>query len=252
MDTNATDAYDLPPQWHTSTFVPVLKAEVCGIYIGNDKITSHLHLTLSERWHEKEAKDYLSQRHGINTEIFPLINWPSLRYALKKFSAHRRATAVKALHRHLPSQEKLFKQGRVVLSSLCPRCLQTAETNSHVYCCMNDEAFTQRKKDWVELWKQLHRGTTANIIEQTWRFYLQPLLNIPLGNSVIEGLTIAHDEVAGLLAVAVHEQSIIGWEKLLLGLASRTWKTIQDVIDSANPNAPKRNATSWLNTALIN
>ena len=249
MDTKAKEAYDLPPQWHTSTFVPVLKAEVCGIYLGDDKITSHLQRTLSERWHEKEAKIYMSQRHGINTDIFPLVNWTSLRYALQKLSVHRRATAVKALHRHLPSQEKLFKQGRVVLSSLCPRCLQAPETNSHVYCCMNDDAFAQRKRDWVELWKQLHRCTSANIIEQTWRYHLQPLLNIPLGNSVIEGLPIAHGEVADLLAVAVHEQSLIGWDKLLLGLVARTWKTIQEVIDSANPNAPKRTATAWINTA---
>ena len=98
-------------------------------------------------------------------------------------------------------------------------------------------------------WKQLHCCTTANIIEQTWRFHLQPLLSIPLGNSVIEGLPIAHGDVADLLAVAVHEQSIIGWEKLQLGLASRTWKNIQEVIDSANPNAPKQNATSWINAA---
>ena len=74
MDANSKEAYDLP-LWQTSTFVPVLKAEVCGIYTGNDKITSNLELALSERWHEKAANEYLSQRYGINTEIFPLINW---------------------------------------------------------------------------------------------------------------------------------------------------------------------------------
>jgi len=35
---------------------------------------------------------------------------------------------------------------------------------------------------------------------------LQPLLGIPLGNSIIEGLTIAHGDVADLLNTAIIEQ----------------------------------------------
>ena len=96
---------------------------------------------------------------------------------------------------------------------------------------MNEEAFKQRKVAWMELWKQLHQCMTADVIEQTWRFYLQPILNIPLGISVIEGLTIAHGNVAELLTVAVQTQSANDWDKLLLELASTTWKTIQDVIE---------------------
>jgi hypothetical protein len=115
---------------------------------------------------------------------------------------------------------------------------------------MNADALKQRKLDWFELWKQLHKCTTANIIEQTWRYYLQPLLGIPLGNSVIEGLTIAHGNVAALLQQAIQEQTTIGWDKLLLGLVSTTWRVIQEVIDSANPNAPKRNAKDWMNSAV--
>lgn len=130
--------------------------------------------------------------------------------------------------------------------TLSPWCIHAEETNAHIYCCMNDEALKQRKLDWFELWKELHKCTTANIIEQTWRYYLQPLLGIPLGNSVIEGLTIAHGEVTALLQQAIQEQTGI----VLLGLGKATWKAIQDTIDSANPNAPKRNATDWMNSAV--
>ena len=76
------------------------------------------------------------------------------------------------------------------MSSLCPRCLKTAESNYHVYCCDSEDALTQRKADWIELCKQLAKCRTASIIEQTWRYYLQPILHIPLGSSIIEGLTI--------------------------------------------------------------
>jgi len=56
---------------------------------------------------------------------------------------------------------------------------------------------------------------------------LQPILGIPLGGSIIEGMTIAHGELGELLTIAVAEQTDIGWEKLLLGLGSTPWKTIQ-------------------------
>ena len=91
---------------------------------------------------------------------------------------------------------------------------------------------------------------TANVIEQTWRFYLQPLLRIPLGGSIIEGLPIAHGELDELLRIAVVKQTAIGWEKLLLGLGSNTWKAIQAKIDAAHPRPPQRSATAWMSTAI--
>ena len=139
------------------------------MFIGNRKLTSNLHLSLQEKWHEKEAREYLAKRHGICETIFQGVHWQSLRFALKKLSPHRRATAVKAIHRHLPTQDKLYKQGRVVMSSRRPRCLQDDETNAHAYCCTNKDAIKQRKEDWFELWKQLHKSHAATIIEQTWR-----------------------------------------------------------------------------------
>lgn len=57
-----------------------------------------------------------------------------------------------------------------------------------------------------------------------------------------------YGETEALLQQAVHEQEAIGWEKLLVGLASTTWWTLQAFIDSANPRAPKRSASDWMNT----
>mmetsp|Transcript_750 Transcript_750/g.1137 ORF Transcript_750/g.1137 Transcript_750/m.1137 type:complete len:528 (+) Transcript_750:190-1773(+) len=156
MDGDTKEAYHLPMQWQTQAFVPVLRAEGCAVYIGDRKITSNLHRTALERWHEEAAREYLNSRHGFNAEIFSTIYWQSLRFALTKFNPHRRSTAVKALHRHLPTQDKLFKHGRIAMTSVCPGCLQCNETNMHVYCCPNLEALKKRKEDWHELWKQLH------------------------------------------------------------------------------------------------
>ena len=96
----------------------------------------------------------------------------------------------------------------------------------------------------------MRKNRTATDIEQTWRFYLHSVVDIPLGDSVIDGLTIAHGEVADLLHLAVQEQQEIGWEKLLLGMGSKVWKTIQEIIDSGNPKPPKRSAAAWMNTAI--
>ena len=99
------------------------------------------------------------------------------------------------------------------MSALCPRCLEANEMNAHILQCTNAEAVKQRKLDWIELRKQLTRCRTANVIEQTWRYYLQPILGIPLGGSIIEGMTIAHGELGELLTIAVAEQTAIRWEK---------------------------------------
>mmetsp|Transcript_13731 Transcript_13731/g.19685 ORF Transcript_13731/g.19685 Transcript_13731/m.19685 type:complete len:438 (-) Transcript_13731:60-1373(-) len=249
MDRNTRAAYDLPTNWQSQTFMPVLRAEGCAVYIGNRKLTSHVYTSALEKWNDQDARDYIEKRHGISAMTFERIYWPSLRFALKKMSPHRRATAVKTIHRHLPTQEKLYKQGRVAMSSRCPRCLECGETNAHIYCCLNQDALKQRKEHWVELWKQLHKGRTATVIEQTWRFHLQPLLAIPLGNSIIDGLPIAHGAVADLLQQAIHEQTTIGWDKLLLGMGTILWKSLQDLIDSSNPKAPQRSAIDWMNSS---
>mmetsp|Transcript_1975 Transcript_1975/g.3033 ORF Transcript_1975/g.3033 Transcript_1975/m.3033 type:complete len:91 (-) Transcript_1975:578-850(-) len=90
----------------------------------------------------------------------------------------------------------------------------------------------------MELWKQLHKHRTATVIEQTWRYYLHPIIDTPLGGSIVEGLTLAYGELAMLLEQAVEEQTQIGWDKLLLGMGTKTWRIIQEFIDVANPKAP--------------
>jgi hypothetical protein len=249
MDRNTKEAYSLPAQWQTQDFVPVLRAEGCAVYINNNKLTSNMHLSLLERWHEKEAKEYLVSRHKFNESAMHSIYWQSLRHALNKLSPHRKAIAVKAIHRHLPTQDKLYKQGRVTFSAICPRCLQEAETNGHVFRCTNNEALKQRKEDWVDLWKELNKGRTATVIEQTWRSHLQPLLDIPLGISVVETMPVVYGETEALLQFAIHEQSAIGWDKLLLGMGAVSWKTLQDFIDTNNPRPPQRSATDWMHLA---
>lgn len=228
----------------------VLKADGCAVFIHQNKITSMLQLTALEKWHENEAPAYLLQRHGISDDLFYNIHWhESLRFALKKLSPHRRATAVKMIHRHLPTQDKLFQQGRIAMSSLCPRCLQEAETNAHVYRCPQPDAIKQRKLDWQECWKNLHKMTTAVIIERTWRHHLQPLINISHETNSFESLPNTYGDTSVLLRLAIKDQNEIGWDKLLLGMGSRAWKLLQEHIDYANPKAPRRSATDWFNSA---
>jgi len=68
--------------------------------------------------------------------------------------------------------------------------------------------------------------------------------------AIIEGLPIAHGEVAYLLQRAVDEQSTIGWDKLLWGMGSATWKLIQNIIDTNNPKRPQRYSSAWMNAVM--
>mmetsp|Transcript_5411 Transcript_5411/g.7978 ORF Transcript_5411/g.7978 Transcript_5411/m.7978 type:complete len:324 (+) Transcript_5411:1067-2038(+) len=136
------------------------------------------------------------------------------------------------------------------MSSLCPRCLVEEETNHHIYCCPQDEAVKQRKKDWQECWKSLHTAKTSVIIERTWRLHLKKYIAIPYEENIADSIPIAYGETAFLLCIAISEQEAIGWEKLLLGMGSSVWRALQAHIDSSNPNPPKRTANDWINTAI--
>ena len=251
MDAETKEAYNLPNEWQTQETVPVLPAECCAVYISDRKITSSLYPTLLERWHEEEARSYLQSRHNIDTNLFNVIQWRSLRFALKKFNHHRRATAVKAIHRHLPTQDKLFKQGRVTMSALCPRCMQHPETNAHVYACSNTEATNQRVKDWQEFNKQLTTLRTANIIRKVWAQHLSPILALPPPSGILQTMEIdTDDELSYCLNIAIDEQQRIGWDKLLLGMAASMWQTVQHMVDMDNPRPPSRSANDWMNRVV--
>mmetsp|Transcript_22446 Transcript_22446/g.32149 ORF Transcript_22446/g.32149 Transcript_22446/m.32149 type:complete len:919 (-) Transcript_22446:249-3005(-) len=251
MDQATKDAYELPPEWHTRESIEVLPAEGCAIYISNQKITSSLHPTILDSWKEAEAREYLLTRHDIDADLFQSIHWGSLKFALKQLNHHRRATAVKAIHRHLPTQDKLFKQNRVTMCALCPRCMSTPETNAHVYACPNQEATKQRLKDFGELQKQLIQLSTATVIQQVWAIHLRRILALPTTADLLENIIFnARDEVSFLLQAAIKDQERIGWHKLLLGMGSSFWHSLQHHIDTNNPKPPSRNASDWMNRAI--
>lgn len=213
-------------------------------------IRINLYSTLLDQWHEAEAKEYLLSRHNIDATLFEKIQRRSMTFALLKFSYHRRATMVKAIHRHLPTQDKLYQQGRVTMCAMCPRCISQAETNAHVYSCLNPDALKSRLKDCGELHQQLVKLNTATIIQRTWAVHLRPLLALPstdLLETIILGTT---GEVRFFLQAAIAEQERIGWDKLLLGMGTSLWQTIQYLIDKDNPKPPRRSAADWMNRAI--
>ena len=252
MDDETKAAYDLPDEWHTRERMEVLPVEGCAVYIGDHKITSRVYSTLLDKWHEAEARDYLASRHDIDATLFSAIQWRSMKFALLKLSLHRRATAVKAIHRHLPTQDKLFQQGRATMCALCPRCITKAETNAHVFSCEHKDAVHQPLlKDWGELQRQLIKINTATIIQRAWAIQLRPLLALPPSNDLLDTLLLkTHDDIYFCLQAAIDEQDAIGWDKLLLGMGSSMWQTLQSLIDNDNPRPPSRSAEDWMNRAI--
>lgn len=76
-----------------------------------------------------------------------------------------------------------------------------------------------------------------------------PVSRHTTGGSVLDTITIAYDTINDVLQQAIQEQSDIGWEKLLSGMGTVTWKTLPDMIDAGNPAPPKRSASDWINSA---
>jgi len=137
------------------------------------------------------------------------------------------------------------------MCAVCPRCLITAETNAHVYCCQNSEALKQRTKNWGEFQAQLTKMKTAVLIQQVWAIHLRPLLQLPPSTAILEHILIhTHGDVSFFLRAAIAEQNEIGWDKLLLGMGTTFWQSLQQHIDANNDKPPDRDAADWMNQAV--
>jgi len=120
------------------------------------------------------------------------------------------------------------------------------------YCETNDhpEALKQRQQDWRELWKHLTKIQTSQIIARTWRHYLLPIVGLPLPPFVEDSIPETRDGTHYLLHRAIFEQDQIGWDKLLLGMGSTVWRSLQHYLDSENPGKVQRSADDWINSAI--
>jgi len=84
----------------------------------------------------------------------------------------------------------------------------------------------QRKEDWKELMKQLQKNKTLVYILRSWKTHLLPILDLPQIDDIVTTL-IVPDETSFMLEYAIQAQTAIGWDKLLLGLGSSVWKSLQ-------------------------
>lgn len=137
------------------------------------------------------------------------------------------------------------------MCALCPRCLSAPETNAHVFACTNQEATKQRLADFGEFQKALTKLHTATVIQRIWATHLRHILALPPADDLLDHVTITtHDEVSFFLQAAIEDQERIGWHKLLVGMGSSFWRSLQHAVDSSNPRPPSRSANDWMNRAI--
>ena len=122
---------------------------------------------------------------------------------------------------------------------------------AHLLLRRTAAATKQRCQDWGELQKQLVKLRTAVVIQQVWSLHLCPLVALPRTADLLETIAVnTHGDVNFILCAAVEEQEIIGWEKLLLGMGSSLWQSLQHHIDDNHPKPPDRSASDWMNGAM--
>ena len=134
------------------------------------------------------------------------INWAGTRSYLDKLSMMKRATAVKFMHRWLPTQHFLHKQGRVQ-SPLCPLCAAQSETHGHLLCCPDVEAVKIRLGRLTECMSTLRKVMApCPLIVECWEDHLREQLGLsqvhrPRGVPIQVGLD-------GLLGEACRHQAL--------------------------------------------
>ncbi len=192
----------------------------------NSLLTTKIYKTMASELHRKNIVAYIIKKCKWSVTTFHQVHWNAHELAFSRLSRPNQVMVAKLQHNLVNTNTQNARYyGK---SSLCPCCLSTEETLSHVFSCTSDGATAHRLKAITTLQNELAS------------------LNTPLSvtKAIIHGISMwvrqqteeelcIHAPTVGslrapdvLLTAAFTEQSqSISWYQFLLGRLSSRWGT---------------------------
>jgi hypothetical protein len=131
-DEYATDYLD---NWsEPSKIVPFIPASNASISIAGATITRNVARRLRLAAGSPDIEKHLKHKHGWNDWILQSIDWDNQAKALGTLVYTQELFAIKWAHGLLPTRRHMERMGRAE-SDLCPSCLETIETATHIFGC---------------------------------------------------------------------------------------------------------------------
>ncbi len=239
-DALATDFLD---NWaNPSKIVPFIPASKVSISIAGATITRNIARRLRLAASSPALEKHIMTKNGWNDWIFHSIDWDAQAQALNTLEYNQELFVVKWAHDLLPTRRHMHRMGRAE-SNLCPSCLATIETATHIFAC-------PRRLPWQQTLIASLRTLLISLITQ---MDLQLLLLQGLEAALLDpNYSMTATNRNPHLETLVHSQNDIGWSHLLRGRFSHHWVDIQQahINRDASIDSKTHTGSRWLKKVL--
>jgi len=179
-----------------------------------------------DRCGEDAMRQYLLHKHRLSEGKMEGVNWEAVAGYLRSLPPFRLATQVKLQHNWIPTNSFLFQQRRVQCDK-CPLCESAVETASHIRWCKAPVAQAFRRGRLEQLVRELKGINTAPEIIQCWREQIAFVSGDEGDGEEVIGPLGGVLEINRLVVDRRRHQSVLPWEGLLQGRASKYWTQAQ-------------------------
>jgi hypothetical protein len=216
LDQSYPDAEVLPSEkWALYSCVPTFH-----------KLTCHLDDAIATNLYYSDMLHFITKKHGMTEAKLNETMTECLERYLKKQRPHARASTVKLIHKWLPTNEFLYKQGRMQ-NPLCHRCTQTHETAAHIYSCPDPSSRKERQTLLYKKLKDLVNSGMPRMVATMLEEKLTTLFDI---ESMQEYCHASNNcNMNESIRKATLHQNLIGWDNFIRGFVSKYWKDIEHI-----------------------
>jgi hypothetical protein len=221
--------------------LPAEKWAVYSCYPVKRKLTGKLDIGIHDTLYHESLTAYLHKKHNICDSKLDMINTEGLRSYMGQLSVLKRASTAKLIHRWIPTNACLQKQGRSD-SNLCPRCGTHTENADHILECNNVEAQEKRQSLLYNMLNKLKNANTSIIILSALENKLTDLMHVPSLHRYIPPVNQITSNTRDI-SEAIHSQNILGWHQFMRGYISKYWHQLQNKSCSKSKGTTK--STRW-------
>ena len=228
----------LPPIFH-------IDGEGWQLYSGNEKITRPNTNTVYNTLYTPHTQYWWRRTHRVPSRYTPLppeavklVDWPLVQHVFPKLPHDQRMWATKHASQNCGIGTTL-QEWRFQDHATCPRCEHPQEDGAHVFRCQGNGADDHFQKSLNRLNSHLKKTFTHRLLR---RGMIKALKAWHQGNDPTNVTT------SPSVQRVLHEQTVIGWEHLFTGLATKQWTTFQQ--DHYNNQRSKRSGRKWMRKLL--
>ena len=200
---------------------------IAALKVGKHLIHNNMKKIIKKHCHYEELKYYLKKKHTWSEQVYGMINWEAIGWAMKSYQPCSKPGIVKYIHgwQHNNRQKwKFSKENDNSKMRICPHC-EEEETSEHILECNGQGICKARRQGWKVLREKMKPYTSPLILDKIW------LGLHSIENNHAPDFGPCYDEETETIRGTFEEQSKIGWTKFFLGFIATEWGVLNNKLN---------------------